>query len=66
MKRLQKIATALQTIEAVNEDKRRLKLNGSVAQGESLSESSVTEGKEKVETLAASYILGGRLMLFLP
>lgn len=50
----------------MNEDKRRLKLNGSVAQGESLSESSVTEGKEKVETLAASDILGGRLMLFLP
>ncbi|CAF1699662.1 hypothetical protein Bca4012_001735 [Brassica carinata] len=46
-----------QPIEAVNEDKRRLKLNGSVAQGESLSESSVPEGKEKVETLAASDIL---------
>ncbi|KAH0889293.1 hypothetical protein HID58_051722 [Brassica napus] len=48
---------ASQPIEAVNEDKRRLKLNGSVAQGESLSESSVPEGKEKVETLAASDIL---------
>ncbi|CAH2059969.1 unnamed protein product [Thlaspi arvense] len=48
-----------QNNETVNEDKRKLKLNGSVAQGsssqgESLSVSSIQEGKEKLENLSAA------------